>query len=73
MLTERYLYQSPYNSKVQYGRLDPSVANQQKTEENISSIQNVTNTSVKEAKSFAQTQQSEVTPTVTPNKLDVYA
>lgn len=72
MVTERYLFQSPYNSKVQYGRLDPSVANEQKTQKNLNSINQATNTSVKEAKSFAQTQQSEVTPTVTPNKLDVY-
>jgi hypothetical protein len=73
MINERYLYQSPYNSKVQYGRLDPSVANEQKTQNDLSSINQVTNTSVQKAESFAQTQQSEVTPTVTPNKLDVYA
>jgi len=64
MVTDRYLFQSPYNSKVQYGRLDPSVANEQKKQENNDSISNVNNTSVKDAQVYQASQ---------TNKLDVYA
>lgn len=74
MNTTQYLFQSPYNSPVQFGRPDPSTAQNKKTQEAVNSLSSDTNAVVKEAQTFQQTQKSEVTPTVeSPNQLDIYA
>ena len=74
MQVNRYIFQSPYSSQVQVGRLDPSVASGQKTQADTSGLIKSTNTSLQNAQSFQATQTGEVTPTVTNDALlDVYA
>ncbi len=74
MNTTQYLFQSPYNSQVQFGRPDPLSDQNEKTGEAVSSLTKDTNTTAKEAQSFQQSQTKEATPTVeSPNKLDIYA
>ncbi|MCW8837200.1 MAG: hypothetical protein OQK11_00725 [Thiovulaceae bacterium] len=70
----RYLFQSPYNSQVQFGRPDPTSTSEQKTQENLDSIQEVNDTTAQKAESFETVQTNEVTPKVeSPFTLDVYA
>ncbi|WP_373071309.1 hypothetical protein [Sulfurimonas sp.] len=68
------MFQSPYHSQVQFGRVDPSSQNQEKTQNDLNGINNATNTTLKDAQNFQTTQTSEVKPTVSSsNQLDVYA
>ena len=74
MDTTQYLFQSPYNSQVQFGRPDPSTKQNEQTQEAINSLTQDTNAVTKEAQSFGESQTKEVTPTVeSPNQIDVYA
>ncbi|QFR50231.1 hypothetical protein FJR48_11020 [Sulfurimonas lithotrophica] len=74
MNTTRYLFQSPYHSQVQFGRPDPSSEQNQKTDNNLTNLNDVNNSVQKEAQSFQATQTTEVKPKVSSaNKLDVYA
>ena len=70
MQVTQYLFQSPYSSPVQYGRVDPSTQNSlQDSKQQF----HATNETLTKAQTFQVTQKQEVTPTVSSNKLDVYA
>jgi hypothetical protein len=69
-----YLFQSPYNSQVQFGRPDPASSSEKQTNKNMSSINQEANTTLKDAKSFQTSQTTEVEPKVqSANELDIYA
>lgn len=74
MNVSSYLFQSPYSSPVQVGRVDPSAKQEeQKPQQSASSVPN-TNQTLQEAQAFASSQVKEVTPMVDSQKLlDVYA
>ena len=70
MQVERYLFQSPYSSPVQFGRPDPSTRDDAQDQQLIKQ----TNKTAREAQVFASSEKKEVTPTVdSGNLLDVYA
>ncbi|QSZ40763.1 hypothetical protein GJV85_01060 [Sulfurimonas aquatica] len=70
MQVKQYTFQSPSSSQVQVGRPDMST----KSETSSSGDLKNTNQTLAKAESFAQTQVSEVKPTVSSNQLlDVYA
>jgi len=74
MEVKQYLFQSPYSSQVQIGRLDPSVEQNQKAQEQTQSLVSNTNQTAKEAQQFSATQTKEVTPSVaSKDSLDLYA
>lgn len=74
MEIKQYLFQSPYSSQVQIGRLDPSVEQNQKAQEQTQSLVSSTNQTAKEAQQFNSAQTKEVTPSVTSkDSLDLYA
>jgi predicted exporter len=65
---QTYLYQQRYSSPIQYGIPDTS----QQTQKETATLQQETNTNLKEAASFQSTQTSEVTPEVqTPYNIDL--
>ncbi|WP_428737500.1 hypothetical protein [Sulfurimonas sp.] len=71
MQVTQYLFQSPYSSPVQFGRVDPST---QDSSQASAQLLNSTNETANKAQTFQVTQTSEVTPTVSSsNTLDVYA
>lgn len=69
MQVTRYLFQSPYSSPVQFGRVDPSSKD---SSQDNTKLLNSTNETANKAQVFESTQTKEVTPTVS-GKLDVYA
>ncbi len=72
MQVAKYLYQSPSPSPVQVGRLDPS--SKKEDASTASSLpQSVVNQEASKAESFESSMVQEVKPTVSQNKLDVYA
>ncbi|MDA7817153.1 hypothetical protein N9A28_03065 [Sulfurimonas sp.] len=81
MQVNRYIFQSPYSSQVQFGTPDPSVKKETETQTQSQNTQQQTTTqaqvipneSVQNAQSFASTIIKEVTPTVSNNILDTYA
>lgn len=74
MEIKQYLFQSPYSSQVQIGRPDPSVEQNQRTQEQTQSLVSNTNQTAKEAQQFNSTQTKEVTPSVaSKDSLDLYA
>jgi hypothetical protein len=74
MNTTQYLFQSPYNTQVQFGRPDPSSEQNQKLQSDTNKLNQQTNSTAKEASNFQTNQTSEVKPTVSSsNLLDIYA
>ena len=76
MNVTQYTFQSPYSSPVQVGRLDPSSVKEEESTPVATSQQSapVVNETLSSAQGFEATQVSEVTPTVSSNKLlDIYA
>jgi hypothetical protein len=75
MNVAKYIFQSPYPSPTQVGRLDPSSKEQSSTSSNTSAKQE----SPVVAKTFGEILQSDtqsaqqVKPTVSDNSLDTYA
>ncbi len=69
MQVKQYLFQSPYSSPVQFGRVDPS---SKESSQDDKQLLNSTNQTANKAQVFQSTQTQEVTPTVS-GKLDVYA
>ncbi|WP_304545941.1 hypothetical protein [Sulfurimonas microaerophilic] len=69
MKVTQYLFQSPYSSPVQFGRVDPSTKD---SSQGNTQLLNSTNETANKAQAFKATQTKEVTPTVS-GKLDVYA
>jgi len=66
MQVAQYLFQSPYTSSVQVGRLDPSSTQEQSSlDTNSQAI--VSNKAQPEAKEIVQTQTQEVKPSVDTN------
>lgn len=71
MQVQQYTFQSPSPQQVQIGRPDASSVKQ---EQNTSQQSPVKEQSVAKAEAFVATQKTEVTPSVSSNKLlDVYA
>jgi len=71
MQVNSYIYQSPSSSSVQFGRPDPSTKKETSTGSNLDTS---TNETVQKAENFAESQKSEVAPSVdTGNTLDLYA
>ena len=70
MEVTRYLFKSPSTSQVQIGTPDPSSKKeteaQQKSQEDTEKLTKETNSTLKEAESFATTQTKEVEPKVSP-------
>jgi len=74
MQTSRYLFQSPYNSQVQFGRPDPSSEQNKQTQKTLDALTKDTNTISKEASTFQTSQKDDVKPSVeSAHKLDIYA
>lgn len=73
MTVERYLFQTPYSSQVQYGRPDPSVEKEEVAQNTDSEAPNTNETSQK-AQQLQSSQTTEVEPKVSSSKLlDIYA
>lgn len=70
MNVSSYVFQTPYSSQVQVGKLDP---NSQKDTGASSDLPSGTNQTQNEAKTFQASQTSEVEPSVESTKLDIYA
>ena len=74
MRVAEYTFQSPYPSPVQVGRLDPnSVKDNNSANSNQSNPAAVTNETEQKAKSLESSLKQEVKPTVSNNRLDLYA
>ncbi|MBU1217720.1 hypothetical protein KJ870_04860 [bacterium] len=79
MNVSSYLFQSPYSSPVQVGRLDPSTKQEDVKQEDTKSQQSTVSApqadlKQQEAQVFAASQVKEVTPAVKSEKLlDMYA
>lgn len=69
MQVTQYLFQSPYSSPVQFGRVDPT--SKDSSQDNTQLLSS-TNETANKAQAFKSTQTKEVAPTVT-GLLDVYA
>ena len=69
METKMYIYKSPYPSPFQIGREDITQKQTKQTEQNIVS----TNKTQKDAQTFVTTNKQDVKPSVSTNRLDVYA
>ncbi|MFT7860526.1 MAG: hypothetical protein ABXS93_06290 [Sulfurimonas sp.] len=71
MQVTQYLFQSPYSSPVQFGRVDPTTKEDSQEDQQLLST---TNETANKAQNFQSTQTKEVTPTVSSgNELDIYA
>ncbi|MDH4944286.1 hypothetical protein [Sulfurimonas sp. C5] len=70
MQVKQYLFQSPYSSPVQFGRVDPS--SKESSSQDNKQLLSSTNQTANKAQVFQSTQTQEVTPTVS-GKIDVYA
>ena len=74
MEISRYLFQSPYSSQFQVGKVDPSSVSTKTTEQDNSGLESAINQPLENASSFKATQEKEVVPTVSDGtNLDVYA
>ena len=70
----RYLFQSPYSSQFQVGKVDPSSVGTKTTEQDSSGLEGAINQPLENASSFKATQEKEVITTVSDaTSLDVYA
>lgn len=70
MQVQKYLFQSPYSSPVQFGRPDPTTKEDGAQQQLLKS----TNETAFKAQVFESSQKKEVTPTVSSNNLlDLYA
>ena len=73
MQVAQYTFQSPYPSPVQVGRLDPNSLKESSANPNQSNPAALTNETEQKAKSLEFSLKQEVKPTVSNNKLDLYA
>jgi hypothetical protein len=74
MQVNSYIFQSPYSSQVQIGRLDTSTNNKETSTQDDSALKNAVNQPLNNAQSFKATQTQEVKPTVDGGALlDTYA
>jgi hypothetical protein len=78
MTVNRYLFQSPYSSQVQVGRLDPSVKQESDAQKASTELSKNSNETLQKAQNFQASQVSEVKPKVeaaadSSKLLDVYA
>lgn len=74
MQVNRYLFQSPYSSQVQIGRLDENTSTRDETQQETSRLTESTNNSLQNAQNFQASNTGEVKTTVSSNNLlDTYA
>lgn len=73
MQVAQYTYQSPSSSSVQVGKLDPSSVQSESNSQSSSLPNAALNETATKAQSFAATQKSEVTPSLSKNSIDLYA
>lgn len=81
MQVNRYIFQSPYSSQVQFGTPDPSVKNEDESKNTQKETTNksaqktppIPNESLQNAQNFTSTITKEVTPSVNNSLLDTYA
>ena len=73
MQVAQYTFQSPYPSPVQVGRLDPNSLKDNTANSSQSNPVAVTNETEQKAKNLESSLKQEVKPTVSNNKLDLYA
>ena len=73
MQVAEYTFKSPYPSPVQVGRLDPNSVKDNSANSNQSNPAAMTNETEQKAKSLESSLKQEVKPTVSNNKLDLYA
>jgi hypothetical protein len=72
MQVAQYTFQSPYSSPIQVGRLDPSSL-QDDSASKSSQTFNAPNETEQKAQDFSRSEQENATPSVTQNRLDIYA
>ena len=72
MQVAQYTFQSPYSSPVQVGRLDPSSVENDSSSKSSQTF-NAPNETEQKAQSFERSEKESVKPSVTQNKLDIYA
>ncbi len=72
MQVAKYTFQSPYPSPIQVGRLDPNSLKDD-TAKNSAKNFNLPNETVQKVKSVQESLKQEVKPTVSKNRLDIYA
>ncbi|MFT7004238.1 MAG: hypothetical protein ACJAWW_001595 [Sulfurimonas sp.] len=74
MNVTQYTFQSPYNSSIQVGRVDPNSRKDASTQDSSPEFLKNTNSSAGNSKNFQSTQTNEVKPMVdSGNTLDIYA
>lgn len=81
MQVNRYIFQSPYSSQVQFGTPDPSVKKEDETQstqkettdKGAQKTLTIPNESLQNAKNFTSAITKEVTPSVNNSLLDTYA
>ena len=73
MQIAQYTFQSPYPSPVQVGRLDPNSVKDNSANSNQPNPAALTNETEQKAKNLESSLKQEVKPTVSNNKLDLYA
>ena len=76
VMSKSYLFDSPYHSRVQFGREDTTAQQNQNTQQQSQNLAQNSNETLKQAQTFQSTQQSDVEPTVkssSTNLLDTYA
>jgi len=74
MNVSSYIFQSPYSSQIQIGRLDPSTQKETSATRSGDSSLSVVNTTAQKAQTFEATQTKEVKASVESTQLlDIYA
>jgi len=72
MQVAKYTFQSPYPSPVQVGRLDPNSLKDESSKNSSQSL-SIQNEVEQKAQSVENSLKRDVSPTVSTNKLDIYA
>ncbi|MDY0116732.1 MAG: hypothetical protein RBR59_04035 [Sulfurimonadaceae bacterium] len=70
MQVAQYTYRSPSPDAVQVGKLDPNSVKENAI--NTTEVPKIPNETQEKAQNFQATQTKEVTPTLTPDSIDLY-
>jgi hypothetical protein len=74
VMSRSYLFESPYHSRVQFGREDTSAKQNEQMQQESASLTQNSNETVQQAQTVQASQENEVTPRVNENALlDTYA
>jgi hypothetical protein len=74
VMSRSYLFESPYYSRVQFGREDTSAKQNEQMQQESASLAQNSNETAQQAQTVQASQESEVTPRVNENALlDTYA